>query len=204
MNGLGLVESLAAGSSPAPYCSLWVPGVPRPGGSKSAFPLVREVGRLPQKAEIATLFAFRSYMRQQVKLAVTMSESGKHTAEWRKAIARVAKGLGLVPPADEPEARYLYRADWEFHMPRPQAHYRTKGGKPSTVLHDWAVGLRPGSMPDALKLIRAAEDALTGIVWHDDAAVVLGRFAKVYAGEMFGSGMSVTIWRGDEYGRGLP
>jgi Holliday junction resolvase RusA-like endonuclease len=34
--------------------------------------------------------------------------------------------------------------------------------------------------PDVLKLARAAEDALTGIVWRDDSQIVHETLAKVY------------------------
>jgi Holliday junction resolvase RusA-like endonuclease len=38
----------------------------------------------------------------------------------------------------------------------------------------------PVARPDALKLARAAEDALTGIVWADDAQIVVERLGKVF------------------------
>lgn len=57
-----------------------------------------------------------------------------------------------------------------FLMPRPKSHYRTgkHAGelKPNAPL--WHIG-----KPDLTKLLRALEDALTGIVWHDDSQVVL-------------------------------
>lgn len=63
-----------------------------------------------------------------------------------------------------------------FVEPRPQSHYNSKGelnklgqSKPF-----------PTKKPDALKLARAVEDALSGIVYKDDSLVVLGKQAKVY------------------------
>lgn len=43
---------------------------------------------------------------------------------------------------------------------------------------------RPASKPDLSKLLRAVEDALTGILWRDDARVVeYDRLAKYYVGD---------------------
>ena len=55
----------------------------------------------------------------------------------------------------------------EFLISRPRSHYRKDGittGVSAPVHHT--------QRPDATKLWRCLEDALTGIVWHDDAQVV--------------------------------
>jgi Holliday junction resolvase RusA-like endonuclease len=39
----------------------------------------------------------------------------------------------------------------------------------------------PVVMPDATKLLRGLEDALTGVVWHDDAQIVSQHVEKRYA-----------------------
>jgi Holliday junction resolvase RusA-like endonuclease len=48
------------------------------------------------------------------------------------------------------------------------------------ILKDWANDLYPISKPDVLKLARAAEDALTGIIWSDDALIVQEHLYKAY------------------------
>ena len=66
----------------------------------------------------------------------------------------------------------------EFRMPRPKGHYRT--GRNANMLRDSAPAY-PTTKPDATKLIRSTEDALTGILWGDDAQVVVQHGSKVYA-----------------------
>lgn len=65
-----------------------------------------------------------------------------------------------------------------FAMPRPKAHYRT--GKHAGELKGTAPAWHT-SKPDATKLLRAVEDAMTGIVWRDDAQVCFQRVSKCYA-----------------------
>lgn len=76
-----------------------------------------------------------------------------------------------------------------FRMPRLKSHYRTNGelkqNAPSA----------PIVRPDALKLARCAEDALTGVCWHDDSQIVVERLVKLYSDK---PGMTVTITPLDE------
>jgi Holliday junction resolvase RusA-like endonuclease len=67
--------------------------------------------------------------------------------------------------------------DVKFFLRRPQGHYRT--GRNAHLLRDSAPGY-PTTKPDTTKLVRAAEDALTGIVWRDDCQVVYTIASKHY------------------------
>lgn len=63
----------------------------------------------------------------------------------------------------------------EFHLARPKGHYGTRGNlRPSAPTH-------PTVKPDTTKLLRGLEDALTGIVWRDDAQIVRQHAEKRYA-----------------------
>lgn len=64
-----------------------------------------------------------------------------------------------------------------FYVKRPLAHFGT--GRNASVLKDNAP-LQPTKAPDVLKLTRGVEDALTGIVWKDDAQIVNEAMSKVY------------------------
>jgi Holliday junction resolvase RusA-like endonuclease len=64
-----------------------------------------------------------------------------------------------------------------FHLRRPKGHFgtgrnadRVKASSPA-----W-----PCVKPDCTKLLRGVEDAMTGIVWRDDAQVVEQMVSKVY------------------------
>lgn len=64
-----------------------------------------------------------------------------------------------------------------FQLARPKGHYGT--GRNADVLKPSAP-THPTVKPDTTKLLRAAEDALTGIVWRDDSQVVTQFAQKVY------------------------
>jgi|SRR5688572_6708902 len=63
-----------------------------------------------------------------------------------------------------------------FRLQRPGGHWAKRGGgiKPSAPLY-------PRSKPDADKLARATLDSLTGIVFDDDARIVVLVVEKYYA-----------------------
>jgi len=60
------------------------------------------------------------------------------------------------------------RVTMRFYRQRPKSHYTPTGNLTKAALR----AATPTSKPDVLKLARAAEDALTGIVWADDAQIV--------------------------------
>jgi len=64
-----------------------------------------------------------------------------------------------------------------FVMARRKGDFGT--GRNAGVLKDNSP-LQPVVMPDVLKLARGVEDALTGIVWRDDAQIVNEALSKVY------------------------
>lgn len=67
-------------------------------------------------------------------------------------------------------------AVFEFVMPRPKGHFRKDGS-----IHPRFEHAMPLVKPDALKLARSTEDALTGVLWRDDAQVVATVPIKRYA-----------------------
>jgi Holliday junction resolvase RusA-like endonuclease len=77
---------------------------------------------------------------------------------WRSAIRTEAQAaMGDRLPFAGPVGVTI-----EFRMPRPKSHFRTNGQlKPNAPR--WHTGA-----PDGDKLLRAALDALTGIVYRDD------------------------------------
>lgn len=64
-----------------------------------------------------------------------------------------------------------------FTVPRPKGHYGS--GRNAERLLPSAPPF-PAVKPDVTKLVRAVEDALTGIVWRDDAQVIAQHASKVY------------------------
>ena len=108
-----------------------------------------------------------------------MIESSKKVKPWRQDVKQAAldavAGLADWTPLDGPLV-----ASMVFTFARPKGHYRT--GRNAHLLRDTAPP-RPAGMPDLSKILRSTEDALTGIVWHDDARVVgYDQLGKWYAG----------------------
>lgn len=125
--------------------SLFIAGIPQPGGSKRAF---------------------------VVKGRAVVTDDCKRNKDWRSLVSHTAKleyaGLPLAVPL---------AVTMRFTMPRPKSHYRT--GKHAGELRPDAPTYH-AKKPDALKLARSTEDALTGIIWRDDCQTVALQVSKVY------------------------
>lgn len=70
-----------------------------------------------------------------------------------------------------------------FSVTRPLGHVGRKGLKPSAPEF-------PAKKPDLLKFARAVEDALTGVVWRDDAQIVTEHLHKRYGAD---PGVWITV-----------
>jgi Holliday junction resolvase RusA-like endonuclease len=90
-----------------------------------------------------------------------LRDSSRRGYAWRRDVAQAA-GLAMRgrPLLDGALAFHV-----TFYVPRPKTHYGRRGLRPSALPF-------PTTRPDATKLLRAVEDALTGVVWRDDAQVV--------------------------------
>ena len=77
-----------------------------------------------------------------------------------------------------------------FYMKRPKHHY---------VAGKYEKGLKALAqryhivVPDGLKLTRAIEDSLTGIIYHDDAQIADEHIQKLYADEPGHIGVEIEI-----------
>ena len=81
---------------------------------------------------------------------------------------------------------------------RAATHLRSNG-----AVKDWAQDLLPVQRPDTVKQVRAAEDALTGVLWADDSQLVEHYLFKAY-GDQCGlttgaEGMLVQVRVCDSY-----
>lgn len=128
-----------------------VPGNAQPAGSKQAFvPIDRRTGQPYRKNG------------RVITNTVDANPKGK---DWKAAVAWFAKeAMDGRSPLEGP-----LRATFLFRRERNKGHYRT--GRNADKLKDDAP-VFPIAKPDVLKLARAAEDALTGIVYLDDAQIV--------------------------------
>lgn len=88
-------------------------------------------------------------------------DSSRRAAPWKQHVAQAAGEAMAGRPTLEGPLMLVAT----FHLPRPKSHYGVRGLRPSAPA--W-----PTVRPDTTKLLRPLEDALTGIVWRDDAQVV--------------------------------
>ena len=137
---------------------LFVSGHPRPAGSKTGIPIYRG-----KRGSADRKFTGKVAM---------LDSSGQAGKEWRQDIKHAAKQVFRGPPLSGPLV-----VNFSFVYPRPKNHFGT--GKNSGLLKDGSPKHHT-SRPDVLKLSRAVEDALTGIVWVDDSQIVDERISKSY------------------------
>ena len=125
-------------------------GKPQPAGSKSGAPIRRRNG----------------------SIGVAMRDSNPKAKPWQAIVANAAR---------EAYSGDLLRGPlfvrMKFFLPRPKGHYGT--GKNAATLKASAPR-HPTKKPDALKLARGTEDALTGVVYADDSQIVSERLVKRY------------------------
>jgi len=131
----------------------------------------------------------KGFQHKHTKRVVVVEDCSK-SADWRQSVKTAARAVytgELLTGALAVRVRFI--------MPRIAAHY--KGGNPARGLKDNAPYYHT-KKPDATKLWRSTEDALTGVVWHDDAQIAVQRIEKVY-GEK--PGAEIEIWCIDERGK---
>lgn len=90
-------------------------------------------------------------------------DAAKGNKQWRSDVGWEVKAQYGRPPLKGPLEIWV-----TFWIERPKYHYRT--GKYSHLLRDDAPAFHT-VVPDTTKLLRAFEDALTGILWVDDAQI---------------------------------
>ena len=134
--------------------TIWIPGHPAPGGSKSAFPFKRKDGSLGVRVTDA---------------------AGKRNKDWKTVCA--LRAVAVMKERSQFMLRGPLDVRFEFRLPRPKSHYHT--GKQAGTLRCGSP-VEHVTRPDVGKLARAVEDALTGIVWEDDAQIVDQTATKSY------------------------
>ena len=115
----------------------------------------------------------RGFVTKNGRVAM-VDASGKKGRDWRGDVQAAAlEAFDGSPARDVPLALLI-----TFLLPRPKSHYRT--GKHSGELKPGAPSYNR-SRPDLTKLLRSIEDALTGVIWHDDSLIVIQNCEKRYS-----------------------
>lgn len=101
---------------------------------------------------------------------IAISDASKRSRPWKDLISQAAGpvmgGRALLDCA--------LAVSFTFYVRRPKGHYSKRGGLlPSAPPF-------PTVKPDVLKLARAVEDALSGVVYRDDSQIVTEHLVKRY------------------------
>lgn len=99
---------------------------------------------------------------------VVTDDSGAKGRDWRVAIQHAIAAVHTAPPLTGPLDLSCY-----FTVTRPLGHSGRRGLRPSAPPY-------PTTRPDVTKLLRAVEDAATGLLWADDAQIVTQSATKRY------------------------
>jgi Holliday junction resolvase RusA-like endonuclease len=100
---------------------------------------------------------------------IVTDDSGAKGRDWRATIQHAIAAVYHEPPLTGP-----LELTCAFTVPRPRGHIGRRGSvRPSAPGY-------PTTRPDLTKLLRAVEDAATGLLWADDAQVVSQMVSKCY------------------------
>lgn len=134
--------------------------------------LVRVCFAVPGEAKPAG--SKRAFINRKTGVPIITDSTGKAGKTWRQDVQLMAReAMKGYSPLDGPLVVALV-----FYRVRPKGHYGT--GKNADRLKDSAPRY-PTTRPDVLKLARAVEDALTGIVYTDDSLIVTEYLLKRYS-----------------------
>lgn len=126
----------------------------------------------------------RAFIPKGWTRAIITDAAGKAGKDWRHDVKQAAAAAYSGPPLTGP-----LLVKMSFVMARPKSHFRT--GRRSSELRDdaptWHV-----SKPDVLKMARAVEDALTGVIWRDDSQIASESIVKVFGTNI---GVQVDVYR---------
>lgn len=129
----------------------------------------------------------RAFVRGARAVVVTGASRGP-LADWRGAIATEARAAVEGAPFQGPVSVQLV-----FRFPRPKSHWLpANASRPKPMLRLDAPEL-VASKPDADKIARAGLDAMTGVVFGDDAQVAFLAVTKRYVGNLEGPGVYVIV-----------
>lgn len=175
---------------------LVVAGKPQPQGSLAAFVLWKSRSDPETGEPTPDRWKWEPLRREDGSIAVNVTSDNDDLKAWRAHVhdlARAAMGKIGVGNLGDPDVGFIVQlVGW---LKRPENHWSASG-----ALKEWAPA-RPLTHPDVDKLLRATFDALTGVVWHDDAQVVCATTAKRYAVPTESSDQiraEIIVWRARE------
>lgn len=121
---------------------------------------------------------------------VRVVDANPKAKDWKRMVAQVAgEHTDDSDPLDDGLFDGPLAVEFQFYVPRPLGHFGT--GRNSGMIKR-SSPLYPTTRPDALKLARAVEDALTGVLYRDDSQIVYEILSKHYGTP---ARVHVRVWR---------
>jgi Holliday junction resolvase RusA-like endonuclease len=105
----------------------------------------------------------RGFYQPKLK-RVIITDDNKNSRSWKEQVASSARQV-----YDGPLLREALSMRLVFYRVRPKGHFKSDG---SFSKEGNARSTGPATRPDLLKLTRAVEDALKGIIYVDDSQIV--------------------------------
>jgi len=124
----------------------------------------------------------RGFYNAKLKRTLLVEANPEKNRNWRAAVALAAsEAMAGHELFSGPLMVHI-----NFRMPRPKAHFNAKGCLKKTS-PEWHT-----SKPDITKLARSTEDAMTGVIWKDDAQIAHSVAYKLYAETQTGAQIRVS------------
>ena len=140
-------------------------------------PITFEVLGTPQPAGSKRAFNWRA---RDGRSGTSIVDANPKAKDWKLQVAAAGGAAYQGELLEGPLA-----VEFIFELPRPKGHFGKRGLLASAPA-------APTGKPDVLKLSRAVEDGLTGIIWRDDSQIVCEVLVKRY-GEQ--ARLRVTVQR---------
>jgi Holliday junction resolvase RusA-like endonuclease len=141
---------------------------------------MNEVVQFKVSGKPATAGSKRAFHHRHTGRIVVVDDC-KGGKPWRKLVQAQASTKCRAPMVGPLRLAVI------FVMPRPLSHRKKDGAIAKGAPQTHTV------KPDATKLLRAVEDALTGIAWIDDAQIVEQYVSKRYAQQDESPGALIAI-----------
>ena len=110
----------------------------------------------------------KAFYSPKLKRAIITDDNAK-SRDWKEQVASTARQV-----YDGELLTGALKVSLRFFRVRPAGHYNSRGELNKTGRESIA----PATRPDVLKLARCVEDALSGVVWRDDAQIVVELLVK--------------------------
>jgi Holliday junction resolvase RusA-like endonuclease len=156
-------------------------GDAKPAGSKTAGPVTKFDKTSGKRVPVLR--------PNGMPMTFVKDDSGKPGKAWRQEVSTVAVQAMREAGHTEPVRGVPLVLEVVIVRPRPTSHYGT--GANAGIVKASAPSA-PITRPDVLKLVRAIEDSMTSIVWHDDSQGVDLRLRKSYGSP---ARAEIRVWK---------